>query len=124
MRVAILFFACVGCSNSSPSGLDASSDAAVEACTAPASDASFTCDVSSLSESAKTCGHWSGLPTLLDGGGESCKAALEWSGGGGGGSCDYDWYKSGPPDLCSLPTSEDGGGPFTWLHPTCDAGCP
>jgi hypothetical protein len=51
-------------------------------------------------------------------------AAFGWSGGvnSNTATCTYTWM-GGAPNPCELPAS-DGQGPFTWLHPVCDAGCP
>ena len=80
----------------------------------------LTCDVSGVPGWALACNSWSSSP---DGGSSvSCPAAVGWSTSIGGSGCSYDWTKSGPADICELPTNGTST-PFAWLHPDCDAGC-
>ncbi|HEX4517570.1 MAG TPA: hypothetical protein VH054_28695 [Polyangiaceae bacterium] len=110
-----------GCGTSTvPSTNDAGADAT--ACTI---DASYTCDVSSLSQASLLCATWSG-GTGDDNTVVSCPAAPGWDVGASTRepACTYTWTKGGPPDPCALPPNDASA--FTWLAPSCDAGavCP
>lgn len=126
MKRLALIVGCLACgsSNAADGGTDATADVAT--CDAVIVDASYTCDVSSVSEAARACNDWAGIAPTDDAGAETCDIPSDygWSGGGGRGMCMYSWDKPGPPDLCALPASSVGGSPFSWLAPTCDAGCP
>jgi hypothetical protein len=132
---AFATLACSSCSSSSPTsdgGKDGavtdaastdatSTDAAPTSdCAAPAVDASYSCDVSSVPPGGLSCDEWISDPA--SGGVVGCPGALDWSTLGLADACGYKWSKPGPPNVCELP-SKDGMGPFQWLHPACDAGC-
>ena len=115
-------------SGSSPSTTaDAGKDGAVadaapmSDCGAPAVDASYSCDVSGVPPGGLSCDEWISDPA--SGGVLGCPGALDWSNLPFADACGYQWSKPGPPNPCELP-SKDGMGPFQWLHPACDAGCP
>jgi hypothetical protein len=129
IRTGLVFALCVGCGSStvvSDGGIDATTgDAGAQdaSCSAPATDASFTCNVSSVSPADLACGDWVGSATLLDGGGLTCPASLGWNGGIGS-QCEYKWKDSPPtPNLCELPPNGPYL-PFQWLRPNCGSGCP
>jgi hypothetical protein len=118
--------ACGSNSSGNTEGVDAAADAPAtdagsDAC--PTANVDARCDLSNLPAALLTCGDWighqtPGSPVSLPGG---------WSGTSDmNGTDEYIWIDSGgSPDLCSLPPApNDSGGPFTWLHPLCDAGCP
>jgi len=123
--LAFVALAVVACSSSSPGGDDASADGpssdGFDPCNVVTTDASFTCDVSAIPLADRGCATWSG-PADTSGGGFSCPGSI-WTGESGGETCTYTWDKSGPPDLCSLPSAEDGRSAFAWLRPACASAC-
>jgi hypothetical protein len=129
-RAAIVFsvvLVALGCNSSSSS--DAGTDAGIGDC-GTTTDASFSCDVSSVAQAQLGCGDWLGpaTPNTGDSGGYSCPVAVDWfsslsgTATGMGSMCEYTWDDSTTsPNLCDLPQSETGAAAFTWLHPVC--GC-
>jgi hypothetical protein len=123
----VLLLCCTACGTNgtgNDAGLDATNDVTDVSCLVPATDASFTCDISVVAPADLACADWVGQATMLDGGGVSCPAAAGWSGGAGNSGCEYKWTSSGTPNLCELPSSLDGFAPFAWLHANCGSGCP
>lgn len=128
MRAWCFLVLCAACSGGGGTSADAGADGTVDAstdsaCSMLTTDANFTCDVSTIAPADRSCGDWVGQATM-SGGGLSCPATTGWSGGVGGAQCEYQWMSPGPPDLCRLPTSDNGFMPFAWLHPNCGSGCP
>ncbi len=108
MRIAALLTVCACGTNTTINTYDAATTDATTDATSCQIDASYTCDVSSLSQAALLCTKWAGGT-----GGDNVVVSCPMPASGWDTQvstrsppCLYTWTKSGLPDLCGLPAND------------------